>query len=228
MKRILLMAIAMLVCTFTAAAHASPRAWVEGRNYVLLSPVQPTHVAAGKVEVLEVFSYGCPACNRFQPVIEELERNLPANAQMAFLPASFSAAEDMPMFQRAFFAAQSLGIARQAHQAIYDAVWKTGELAIFDPGANRLKSPLPTIEDAARCYARITGIKPANFLGAAHSFAVEVKMRSADAQIFAMQIPGTPWLVVDGKYRVEMDTLSSAEDVIDIVRFLVSKASDRG
>jgi len=129
MKRMLLMIISMVVCTFTLEAHASPRAWVEGRNYVLLNPVQRTHAAADKMEVLEVFSYACPFCNKFQPVMEELKRNLPVNAQISYLPASFSAAEDMPMFQRAFFAAQALGIARQAHQAIFDAVWECGELA---------------------------------------------------------------------------------------------------
>jgi protein dithiol oxidoreductase (disulfide-forming) len=177
--------------------------------------------------VLEVFSYACPFCNKFQPVIEELERNLPANAQMSFLPASFSAAEDMPMFQRAFFAAQALGVARRAHQAIFDAVWETGELGIVDPGTGRLKSPLPTIEDAARCYGRITGIKPKDFLQAARSFAVEARMRSADQQIIAMQVPGTPCLVVGGKYRVELDTLNGPGDVIDLVNFLVGKASQR-
>ena len=47
------------------------------------------------------------------------------------------------------------------------------------------------------------------------------------AQISAMQVPGTPCLVVDGKYRVELDTLSSAADVIDLVNLLVKKASRR-
>jgi protein dithiol oxidoreductase (disulfide-forming) len=225
MKRMILTGIALIGSTFMLEARAGAETWVQGSNYVLLNPVQHTHVAAGKVEVLEVFSYGCPACNYFQPIIEKLERSLPANAQMEFLPASFSAAEDMPTFQRAFFAAQSLGVARQAHQAIFDAVWKTGELAVVDPDTHRLKFPLPTLEDAARCYGRITGVKREDFLRAARSFGVEVKMRAADAQIIAMQVPGTPCLVVNGKYRIELDTLNSTEDVIDIVRFLVSKES---
>ncbi|MGB6452540.1 MAG: thiol:disulfide interchange protein DsbA/DsbL [Steroidobacteraceae bacterium] len=225
MKRMFLTGVALIVSTLTLGVHASPETWVQGRNYVLVNPAQDTHVAAGKVEVLEVFSYGCPACNYFQPVIEKLEGSLPANAQMVFLPTSFSAAEDMPMFQRAFFAAQSLGVAEQAHQAIFDAVWKTGELAVVDPDTHRLKFPLPTLEDAARCYGHITGVKPEDFLRAARSFGVEVKMRTADAQIIAMQVPGTPCLVVNGKYRIELDTLNSTQDVIDIVRFLVSKES---
>jgi thiol:disulfide interchange protein DsbA len=91
----------------------------------------------------------------------------------------------------------------------------------------RSKSPLPTLEDAARCYGRITGVKPDEFLRAARSFGVEFKMRATDAQISAMQVPGTPCLVVDGKYRIELDTLSSAADVIDLVNLLVKKASRR-
>lgn len=227
MRRVLWALIGAVVCLCSGAAHASPAPWAEGRNYVRLDPQQPTHVARGKVEVLEVFSYACPFCNRFQPVIEELERNLPANAQMRFLPASFSAAEDMPMFQRAFFAAQALGVARRAHQAMFDAVWETGELAILDPETGGLKSSLPTIEDAARYYARITGIKPEDFLRAARSPAVQAEMRSADQQIIAMKIPGTPWLVVNGKYRIEMDSLKTAADVVGVVNFLVAQESRR-
>jgi protein dithiol oxidoreductase (disulfide-forming) len=227
MKAIFLTGIALLLSIPALEARARPATWVEGKNYVLLNPVQHTHVAPGKVEVLEVFSYGCPACNSFQPVMEKLVRSLPANAQITLLPASFSAAEDMPMLQRAFFAAQALGVADRAHQSIFDAVWKTGELAVVDPITRRSKSPLPTLEDAARCYGRITGVKPEELLRAARSLGVEVKMRATDAQISAMQVPGTPCLVVDGKYRVELDTLSSAADVIDLVNLLVKKASRR-
>jgi thiol:disulfide interchange protein DsbA len=225
MKRLGSIAMALLMGTFALDAHAGPAPWVEGRNYVELKPAQHTHVPPGKIEVLEVFSYGCPACEAFQPVIQRLERSLPAGAQMAFLPASFSASEDMPMFQRAFFAAESLGVAERAHQAIFDAVWRTRELAVVDPTTRRPKSPLPTLEDAARCYGRITGVSPTTFLKAARSFSVDLKMRTADAQIFAMGAPGTPCLVVNGKYRVELDSLGSVDDLINIVRFLVSRES---
>jgi protein dithiol oxidoreductase (disulfide-forming) len=225
MKYLLSMGIALLVSISALQARASP--WVEGRNYVLLNPLQQTHVSAGKVEVLEVFSYACPACNGFQPVMEKLKRSLPANAQLTFLPVAFNPAEDMPMFQRAFSAAQSLGVADRAHQAIFDAIWKTGELAIENPSTHRLKSPPPTLEDAAKCYSRITGVKPEEFLQAARSFGVDSKMRAADAQMKAMRVPGTPCLIVNGKYRIELSSLGSTNDVIDIVRFLVAKESSR-
>lgn len=174
-----------------------------------------------------MLSYGCPACNAFQPLMEKLARSLPANAHIALLPAPFSTADDMPMFQRAFFAAQALGVAEKAHKSIFDAVWKTGELAVVDPITHASKFPPPTLEDAARCYLCIAGVESEAFIPGARSFGVEVTMRAADTRIGAMQVPGTPCLVVDGKYWVELNTLSSAADVIDLVNFLVEKTSRR-
>jgi protein dithiol oxidoreductase (disulfide-forming) len=215
--------LALMLAPITQAAQS----WTEGSNYDVLSPAQRTTVPKGKVEVMEVFSYGCPACNAFQPVIAALEHSLPPNAQMVFLPASFKAEENWPMLQRAYFTAQVLGIAARTHQGVFDAVWKTGELAIADPVTQHLKNPLPSIEDAARCYEHLTGVRADTFVSTARSFGVDVKMKSADAQIVAMQVPSTPCIVVNGKYRINMNSLHNADDVIGVVRYLVNKESQQ-
>jgi thiol:disulfide interchange protein DsbA len=215
--------LSMMLAPISQAAQT----WSEGSNYDLLSPAQRTTVPNGKVEVMEVFSYGCPACNSFQPVIAALEHSLPPNAQMVFLPASFKPEEDWPMLQRAYFTAQALGVATRTHQALFDAVWRTGELALADPATHRLKNPLPSIEDAAKCYEHLTGVRADTFVNTARSFAVDVRMKAADAQIVAMQVPSTPCLVVNGKYRINMNSLRSTDDVIGVVRFLVNKESQR-
>ena len=225
MKKIGLALLAVLIYAATLPARAAPAQWIEGTHYVVLDQAQPTTVPAGKVEVMEVFSYGCPFCNKFQPVIHQLERSLPRNTQMVFLPASFNPAEDWPLFQRAYFTAQALGIADRTHQAIYNAVWKTGELAIEDPSTNRLRRPLPSLEDVARCYSQLTGVSAQTFDTTAQSFGVEARMHEADAQVMAMQIPSTPCIVVDGKYRIVMESLHAIDDVIPLVKFLVAKAS---
>ena len=218
--------IATLLATFAfllpVATLAAP-AWTEGVHYERLAPEQHTNVPAGKVEVLEVFSYGCIACNRFQPVLEQLRKSLPPTAQMAFLPASFIPSEDWPMFQRAYFAAKTLGIAEQTHQAMYDAIWKTGELAISDPVTHKLKNPQPSLEEAARFYARAANVKPEAFLAAAKSFSVDLKMKVADEQITAMKVDSTPSIVVNGKYRLRMESLRSSDEVIALVNYLVTR-----
>ena len=199
------------------------RDWVEGTDYALLRPTQQTTVPAGKIEVMEVFSYACPACNGFQPVMSQLRRVLPADVQFVYLPAAFQPAEDWPMFQRAYLTAQLLGIAERTHQGIFDAVWKTGELAWMDPTTQRPKSRLPTIEDAARVYAQLAGVKPETFLATAKSFSVDMKMRAADSQIIAMQVPSTPSIVVNGKYRINRETLKTNDELIELVKHLVAK-----
>jgi thiol:disulfide interchange protein DsbA len=211
----------LLAAVTALRAEAAPD-WTAGRDYFVLSQPQRTSVPAGKVEVLEVFSYGCPACNAFQPTMEQLKKGLPPSAQLAYLPAAFNRAEDWPMFQRAYFAAQALGIAERAHQQMYDAVWKSGELATSDRETNRLKDPQPSIEQAARAYARWTGVKPEDFLAMARSFSVDTRMRAADEQVLAMQVPGTPCIVVNGRYRIA-DSIRSPEQLIPLVRFLVAR-----
>lgn len=224
MKRLVAALLGTLALTLSPMIQAT-QAWTEGSNYELLTPSQRTSVAPGKVEILEVFSYGCPSCNSFQPVMAALKHDLPANAQLTYLPASFKPEEDWQMLQRAYFTAQALGIAERTHQALFDAVWKTGELAIADPTTHRLKDPEPSIEDAAKCYHRLTGVSPDVFLATARSFGVDLRMRAADAQVLAMRVPGTPCLIVNGKYRINMDTLRSQDDLIGLVRYLVDKES---
>jgi thiol:disulfide interchange protein DsbA len=212
----------LLVCAGIAQAADT---WAEGRNYFVLRPAQPTNLPAGKVEVTEVFSYGCPACNAFVPTINKLRSALPANAQLDYLPAAFNPAEDWPMLQRAFCAAQLLGLVDKTHNAIFDAVWRTGTLATMDLTTGRIKSPAPTIEDAARVYSQLTGVTIKDFLDRANSFSVDMKMRQDDALIRTYGVDRTPTIIVNGKYRLTADSAGGADKVIELVKYLVAQES---
>jgi thiol:disulfide interchange protein DsbA len=218
-----------LIALFTAAAllaagsASAADAFVAGKHYSVLPQAQRTTVGPGKVEVMEVFSYGCPACNHFRPAMKKLKAALPANAQLTYLPASWNKAENWPLFQRAYLTAQSLGVAEKAHDAMFEAIWTTGELAILDNNTQRIKSRLPSIDDMAKFYQRVGGVKAADFVNASKSFSVDLKMRQADTQIMAMQVSGTPTLVVAGKYRVNNEAFKSDDEIIAAVKFLVAK-----
>jgi protein dithiol oxidoreductase (disulfide-forming) len=208
---------------FLAVPAAAETQWVEGQHYFLVEPAQATHAPAGKVEVVEVFSYACPACNLFYPVIDQLRAALPKQAQLSYLPASWHPEEDWPTFQRAYFAAQSLGLVERTHAAIFDAIWKTGELATMDPTTKLPKAFMPTVVDVANFYARKTGVKPQVFLDAAHSFSVDARMRAADGQIRSYQADVTPTVIVDGKYRVTPNSAGNNESFIRLVNWLVAR-----
>jgi protein dithiol oxidoreductase (disulfide-forming) len=208
-----------------ANSSADAQTWTEGKNYFTIVPAQHTNVPAGKIEVTEIFSYGCPYCAQFDPYVQALGKQLPGNVVLDFVPASFIPAEDWPMFQRAACTAQMLGIFDRTHAAMFDAVWKTAELAIYDQTSQRLKNPLPTIEDAARYYNRISGVPVDKFLATARSFAVDVRMKSDDALVEAYQVTGTPTMIVNGKYRVDTTSAGGFQQTIELVKWLLTKES---
>ena len=228
---VLLVAAMLLPMNANAAqeAGATPGApWVEGVNYFLMRQPQIINLPRGKVAVTEVFSYACPACNVFQPTMHKLIKRLPANAVVDYVPASFNAAEDWPMFQRAFYTAQVLGVAAKEHDAMFDAVWKTGELAVVDPQTGRLKSSVPTLEDAARFYAKTAGVPVKTFMDTANSFPVDTDIARAEQFVYAGPVDRTPTLVVAGKYRLHAESAGDngdGERIIALVNWLIAKES---
>jgi protein dithiol oxidoreductase (disulfide-forming) len=207
------------------AATPAAAPWVAEKNYFLINPPRPTSVGPGKVEVTEVFSYGCPACNLFIPTLHKLKQALPANAVVDYLPAAFNTSEDWPMFQLAYLTAQALGVADQSHDAMFDAVWTSGELAVVDPATDRIKSRLPTIEDVARFYNRRAGVPVDKFVSTSKSFAVDVKVRSAEDTIAAYRVDRTPTIVVNGKYRLHVESAGGEDQLIALVKWLVAQES---
>jgi thiol:disulfide interchange protein DsbA len=197
--------------------------WVEGKNYFRIDPAQPTSTP-GKIEVTEVFSYGCPFCYQFNGLVEQMARDLPRGAVMTYTPASFRPDENWPLMQRAFLTAQALGIEKQSHDAMFDAVNKSGELGILDSTSNRRKpeSAWPTIDDVAKFYAKY-GVKPEEFVATAKSFTITTKMKRADELVRAYEVDGTPAIIVNGKYRLSPSSAGGYPQAVELTQWLVSK-----
>jgi thiol:disulfide interchange protein DsbA len=225
MKAINSATLIVLMTLWSSSTCSGATQWVEGQQYFLIVPSQPTSVPRGKVEVTEVFSYGCPACNEFVPVMHRLRASLPANAIISYLPASFNPSEDWPMLQRAYITAQVLGVADRAHDAVFKAIWNTGELAIIDPNTRRIKDRLPTIEDAGKFYNRTTGVSVQQFIDTAKSFSVDTRMRQADEMLMRYRVSSTPTIIVNGKYRLEAGSAGGYNELIELVKWLVAKES---
>jgi thiol:disulfide interchange protein DsbA len=225
MKATLLAGLFAALTLGLSTASESAQTWVEGTNYFLVQPPRPTAVPAGKVEVTEVFSYACPACNLFQPTMHKLKQGLPPNAVLDYLPAAFNPTEDWPMFQLAYLTAQSLGVADKAHDAMFDAVWKGGDLAVVDPSTKGLKSKMPTIEDAAKFYNEKAGVPVDKFVAASKSFSVDLKVRTTEDLVAAYRVDRTPTIVVNGKYRLQVESAGGPDKVIELVNYLVAKES---
>jgi protein dithiol oxidoreductase (disulfide-forming) len=213
--------------TATPVAAAAPFVdngkWVEGKNYFVIEPAQPTS-HPGKIEVTEVFSYACPACNGFHATADQIAKSLPPNAVMNYLAASFRPDENWPVFQRAFYAAQALGVVDKTHDAMFDAAWKTGELSTYDLKAEKPKpkDAWPTIDDIAKFYAKY-GVDPKEFVGIANSFSINTQMKRADDLMKAYGVDSTPTMIINGKYRFTATSAGGYAQSIELTQWLVAK-----
>jgi thiol:disulfide interchange protein DsbA len=218
-REVLSLTAGLAVAAGSARAAADP--WQEGKHYFRIN--QPPAPGVTVAALTEIFSYGCPACNAFLPYMNSIEKKLPPNS-VDYMPASWNPSENWPTYQRAYLTAKALGVAKKAHDQMFAAVWTTGELAVSDPRTGRLKNPLPSMQDVARFYQRVTGVPEAKFIEASKSFSVDTECRRADAQIKAYLADSTPTLIVKGKYRFEPRAAGGSDKVVDLALWLVQKA----
>jgi thiol:disulfide interchange protein DsbA len=167
-------------------------ALVPGTDYVVIQGGQPFDPLDGKIEVVEVFGYVCPACNAFQSSVRAWKAKLPADVRVTYVPAQFG--PDWIPYAHAFYAAESLGLVDKTHDAVYDAIHTKNTL----PG----EGDKPTAAPIAAFYANY-GVSAEQFTNAMNSFAINGKLNKAKQFAIRSQISGTPSLIVDGKYLVK-------------------------
>ena len=189
-----------------AAAPVVAQPFAEGKDYFRVDPAQPTTAPAGKVEVLEAFSYGCGACATMQPHVAAWKKRMPATVFFAHLPATFR--PDFELLARGYFAAEALGVGDDVHARVFDGVRSKGRIANLD--------------DVAAIYEPL-GVARADFLAAANSFAVNARVKRVAQSLPRYGVDATPTFIVAGKYRVTGPSAGSYERLFQIIEFLVAK-----
>lgn len=190
-----------------AAASGIP-GLVKGTDYDVINGGQPFEPLNGKIEVVEVFNYVCPACARFEPMLQPWKQSLPADVRFTYVPAAFGGNWDQ--YVRAFYTAQTMGIGGKAHDALYEAIHVSGKLK----GERGEDSD----EDLAKFFAA-HGADPKQFASGMRSFAVTAKYNQARQFIMTNGVNSTPTLVVNGRYKPKG---RSFDDMIRIADILVA------
>jgi thiol:disulfide interchange protein DsbA len=186
--------------------------FTEGKDYARIEPAQPTD-NPGKVEVMEVFWYGCPHCYDFEPQLARwTEEEMPEYAVFKRLPAVLN--RQWEVHARAYYTAQALGVLDEVHKPLFDAIHEDNR---------RLNDN----EAIAKFFAE-HGISAENYLSTAESFAVENKLRRAASLPGRLGISGVPAMVVNGKYRIDARMAGSYDKLLDTVEYLVGLEKPEG
>jgi thiol:disulfide interchange protein DsbA len=199
-----------------SAAATGPTLWQEGVNYTRLVPAQPTSVAAGQVEVLEFFWYGCPHCNAIDPLIESWKKTKPGFISFSRVPVMWSEAHRSTA--RLYYTLESMGKLDQMHAEVFKEIHVNGNpLVASDPndtaGAERIQT----------AFVKKFGISEDAFKKAYHSFSVETALQRADQLVMRYRIEGVPSIVVNGKYVADVRSAGSAEKLVSLVDDLATQ-----
>jgi thiol:disulfide interchange protein DsbA len=203
MKRFWLFVLLALPLSVATAAS-----FEEGIQYTKLSHPQPT-VDADKIEVVELFWYGCPHCHKFQPYVEKWLKTKPDNVSYVRMPAILR--EDWSLHARAFYTAEILGALDRIHTPLFDAIHNDKRHLFTE---NKLME-----------FFQEHGVSNDDFRNTFHSFAVDSKVRRARQMTRRYQVRGTPAVVVNGKYLTGPGMANGFDNMIKVIDYLVDKES---
>ena len=190
-----------LALAFPAAAQSE----IEGLYQRLTSP-QPTS-DPDKIEVVEVFWYGCPHCNRFQPYLEAWTETLPDHVRFVRMPAIFNDLWDI--HARAYYIAEALGVLDEIHHLIFAALHEEGR-------------SLASME-AIRDFFVAHGVAESDFDKHARSFSVQSGVQRSLVMQAGYGLRGVPALIVNGRYLVSGSTAGSYPNVLVVADALIAR-----
>jgi thiol:disulfide interchange protein DsbA len=187
-------------------ARAQGNAPVEGRDYVRLNP--PVAVpAGGKIDVIEFFSYGCPHCYAFEPILEAWIKKLPPDVAFRRVPAAFNA--PFEGYAKLFYALEAIGMEDALHRRVFAAIHvqrqrldKDAELAAFVQSA---------------------GGDGAKFVDAYKSFGVATKVRQGKQLSEAYKIDGVPTMGIHGRFFTSGSLAGSHERSLVVADQLIAR-----
>jgi protein dithiol oxidoreductase (disulfide-forming) len=190
--------------------------WKAGTNYDPIVPAQPTNVGPGKVEVMEVFWYGCPHCFALEPYMQSWIKNKPDFIQLVRVPVMWGPAHRA--HARLFYTLEALG-RQDLHQKVFDTLHGGSEPLYGKDDASTLVAQLS--------WAKRNGIDAQAFTQAYNSFTVNSNLSRAEDLTKRYRIEGVPFLAVNGKYGTDVGKAGGPSNLIQLLNDLATSERPR-
>ena len=198
---------AALLFSLALPAMAQSAGPQEGREYVRLK--NPVPVDTGKkIEVIEFFSYGCPHCGEFEPLLQGWLKNLPPDVQFRRVPVSFQ--DKWVPLAKEYYTLEALGEDSRLSPEMF--------IAIHGKGINLANEK--TFFDWAASH----GLDRKKVEDMYNSFAMSGKMNRAMQQAKVFNAQSVPLIVIDGKFVVSTEKVGSHAAMLPVMDALIAKA----
>ena len=202
MKKLL----AALMLLASTSLMADPMLGVEYNNTA--QNIQTDNPA--KIEVTELFWYGCIHCYQLEPQLHAWVKKLPDDVVFKRVPGL--PRPDWAPMAKAYYAMETLGVLDKLHNKLFDAIHKQ-------------KALNPTDEAAAiNWIVKEGGLDKKKVQGAFNSFSSNTNLNRAAQTFRSSGATGVPALIIDGKYVTSSSMAGGNIQVLKVADALIAKA----
>ncbi|MBF7071903.1 thiol:disulfide interchange protein DsbA/DsbL [Glaciecola sp. MH2013] len=206
MKKFLSLFLLVVLLPFYANAQD---AWQEGKHYKVISETR-----TAKPEVKEFFSFWCPACYRFEPLVKNIKDGLDKDVKFTKVHVNFMSLAGPEVQENATTA---MVIAR--------ALKKEEELngAIFNY-IHQQRSVITGLKDLRNIFV-VNGVDGEEFDKLAKSFSVKSLANKNNKQVveFRQHVTGVPNFIVNGKYQATFSRDMTTDQIVELIVWLTKQ-----
>jgi thiol:disulfide interchange protein DsbA len=184
--------------------------WRLGMHYEELDPPQRTHVRTDKIEVMEIFWYGCSHCNRLETPLKAWLATKPGYVEFIRVPVLWKPARS---HARLFYTLQALN-RTDLHNQVFDEIFRKGNILASN---DEDKAFLLQLE-----FAKAHGVDPERFKETYHSSLIDGYLKWAEDVGRSYKISGVPSIVVNGRYLSDDDRAGGEENLVELIQYLVT------
>ena len=185
---------------------AQAEEYVQGRHYQILDNPTVTRNPS-KIEVVEVFWFGCNHCYALESYIQPWKKNLPNDVDFWKSHITWNAQAET--HARLFYSAKALGIEEKAIPAAFTAIWREGRNLLGN--------------SEVEYFFKGFGIEKERYLSVSNSFGVNNAVKQANNRMRQWAVTGVPTIIVNGKYKVSGTREIGTSKLLEVVDFLIEK-----
>lgn len=206
-----LLLVPILLSVLASPSYSDEFDVMEGVEYERLPAPLPPLTETGKVEVIELFWYGCPHCFRLEPYLERwLSNDFPEDAVFVRVPGAMS--PGWLDHARAYYTAETLGVTDQVHEPLLNAIHVDGR---------RINS-----QAALASFFEEYGVDRAEFDQTFRSFTVHTQVNRAKYLAERAGATSVPTLIVGGRYRTGVDMAGGYDRLFEVLNQLVQMSQN--
>ncbi|MGY3568347.1 thiol:disulfide interchange protein DsbA/DsbL [Vibrio paucivorans] len=193
-----------LVATLMLSLSAHAAQFKQGEHYKVLDLE-----ASKKPVVTEFFSFYCPHCNTFEPIIQQLKDQLPEGAKLQKNHVSFMGGNMGLSMSKAYATMVAMKVEDKMVPVMFNRIH------------NMRKAPKDDAE--LRQIFVDEGIDGKKFDAAFNGFAVDSMVRRFDKQFKDSGLSGVPAVVVNNRYLVQSQSIKTLDEYFELVNYLLTK-----